>query len=263
MLMKRVLLAVFFFTLGSVALAQAPPPSPPPPSPGPPGYHPIPGPTPGDYPPPQGPPPYGRPPGPPPRPPSYASSGQSNEISFTYSFLGLYPQNNFVVQNFNFNGGGVSFAHYFNGVFGIKGEFDGYASGNTSFSYAGTPVCAIGGVCSGLVQGTLFNYDVGPIAKFRSPHFQPFIETLFGGAHTSIGSNLANACTGCAFRGSPGDNSFNFIVGGGLDIPVSKSIAIRPFEIDYVYTRFGNNNGPYNLNQQNSFRYEGGVVFTF
>jgi hypothetical protein len=238
--MKKFLLALIFFSFGSLALAQGPPYGPPP-----------------------GPPPYGTPPGRPPGPPpSYASSGQSNELSITYSYLGLYPQNNFPVQNFSLNGGGVSIAHYFNGVFGIKGEFDGYTTGSTFFSYANSPVCATGGLCTGFVQGSLFNYDVGPIAKFRSPHFQPFVEALFGGAHSNIGSNLVKACTGCAFTGSPSENSFNFILGGGLDIPVGRSIAIRPFEVDYVYTRFGNN-GASNNGQQNSIRYEGGIVFTF
>jgi hypothetical protein len=49
--------------------------------------------------------------------------------------------------------------------------------------------------------------------------------------------------------------------GGGLDIPVNKTISIRPAEFDYFLTRFDN---PFTgtANQQN-FRYSAGIVFTF
>jgi hypothetical protein len=48
--------------------------------------------------------------------------------------------------------------------------------------------------------------------------------------------------------------------GGGLDIPVSKLISIRPAEIDYLLTRFNNQ---FTDTNQSNFRYSAGVVFTF
>jgi hypothetical protein len=51
-------------------------------------------------------------------------------------------------------------------------------------------------------------------------------------------------------------------VGGGLDIKVSRVIALRPVEVDYLLTRFGNPITQNNANQ-NSFRYSGGIVFQF
>ena len=112
-------------------------------------------------------------------------------------------------------------------------------------------------------SGDLFTYNVGPILKYRAEHWEPFVETLFGGAHSNTYSNLAHACqAACPGTLSPSNNAFDFIIGGGLDIPVSKSIAIRVAQVDYVLTRFGNNFTRGN-NNQNNLRYNGGIVFRF
>ena len=50
--------------------------------------------------------------------------------------------------------------------------------------------------------------------------------------------------------------------GGGLDIPLSHSIAFRPVQVDYVLTRFGNGFTSGNQNQSN-FRYQAGIQFRF
>jgi hypothetical protein len=49
--------------------------------------------------------------------------------------------------------------------------------------------------------------------------------------------------------------------GGGLDISVSQRISIRPIEIDYLLTRY--TNPLTSTNNQNNFRYLGGVVLKF
>ncbi len=51
-------------------------------------------------------------------------------------------------------------------------------------------------------------------------------------------------------------NAFAMASGGGLDIKVSRFIAIRPAQVEYFMTRF-----PDGLNnQQNNFRFGAGVV---
>jgi len=60
----------------------------------------------------------------------------------------------------------------------------------------------------------------------------------------------------------PSNNAFDFVIGGGFDIPVSKHVAIRPAQFDFLLTRFGNGYTSGNQNQSN-FRYQAGVVFTF
>ena len=88
---------------------------------------------------------------------------------------------------------------------------------------------------------------------------------MFGGAHSNVNGNLVQACgVDCTFNTSrsPSNNAFDFIIGGGIDIPVTHVIAIRPVELDYVLTRFGNSFTAGNNNQSN-FRYQAGVVFRF
>jgi hypothetical protein len=48
--------------------------------------------------------------------------------------------------------------------------------------------------------------------------------------------------------------------GGGVDIPINKVLSLRPAQIDYLLTRFSN---PFTkTNNQNTFRYAVGVIFT-
>jgi hypothetical protein len=49
--------------------------------------------------------------------------------------------------------------------------------------------------------------------------------------------------------------------GGGIDLPIGKVVAIRLAEIDYVLTRL--TNPLTSTNNQNNFRYVGGIQFRF
>jgi opacity protein-like surface antigen len=195
---------------------------------------------------------------------AFAQDYQKLELSVDYSYMRFVPQNNDVVQSFSLNGGGGAVVYNFASWIGIKGELEGYGSATRTFDLTGSPICNVtgGGVCSGNLQANLFTYNVGPQIKFRRPHFQPFVEAMFGGAHSNVDGNLKRDCTGCTFSRSPSNNGFDFIIGGGIDIPITSAIAIRPAEVDYVLTRFGNPISRNNTNQSN-FRYQAAVVFSF
>jgi Outer membrane protein beta-barrel domain len=180
---------------------------------------------------------------------AFAQSDTKMEVSANYSYMRFNPQNSNIISSFSLNGGGGAFSYFFTDMIGIKAEFEGYGSTTRTLVATGTNV-----------QANLFTYNVGPVIKYRQGKFQPFGEVLFGGAHSNAYVNLCNASGGCI--GSPSNNAFDFIIGGGLDIPVTKSISIRPAEVDFVLTRFGNNFTGGNNNQSN-FRYQAGVVFTF
>jgi hypothetical protein len=180
---------------------------------------------------------------------AFAQSDTKMEVSANYSYMRFNPQNSNIISSFSLNGGGGAFSYFFTDMIGIKAEFEGYGSTTRTLVATGTNV-----------QANLFTYNVGPVIKYRQGKFQPFGEVLFGGAHANAYVNLCNASGGCI--GSPSNNAFDFIIGGGLDIPVTKSISIRPAEVDFVLTRFGNNFTGGNNNQSN-FRYQAGVVFSF
>ena len=153
------------------------------------------------------------------------------------------------------------FAAYFTKYIGIEGEFEGYGSYNHSVNVP-PPYCN-GAGCTIIASGNLFTYNVGPIVKYRSKHFEPFVEAMFGGAHSNFYGNLYQHCTtaDCVVASkSPSNNAFDFIIGGGIDIPLSPKFAIRPAQFDYILTRFGNDFTHGNNNQSN-FRFQAGIEF--
>jgi Outer membrane protein beta-barrel domain len=181
---------------------------------------------------------------------AFAQVGPKMEVSGDYSYMRFNPQNNNIsgLGAFSLNGGGGAFTYFLTDMIGIKAEFQGYGSTTRTFP-GGAPV-----------SGNLFTYNVGPVFKYRTPHFQPFAEAMFGGAHSNAYVNICNVGGGCI--NSPSNKAFDFIIGGGLDIPLNRSIAIRAAEADYVLTRFGNSFTAGNNNQGN-FRIQAGVVFSF
>ncbi len=198
---------------------------------------------------------------------AFAQDTPKVEVAVDYSFVHANPQNNNYLGTFNLNGGGGSIAYYFSKYVGILGEFQGYGSYTRTVTIpANSPYCDNSeSNCVVTAQGNLFTYNVGPIFKFRMKHFEPFAEALFGGAHSNFYGNLYKDCgpAGCIVASkSPSNNAFDFIIGGGIDIPVNEHVAIRPVEFDYLLTRFGNAFTGGNNNQSN-FRYQAGVVFRF
>ena len=197
---------------------------------------------------------------------AFAQDYAKVEVPLNYSYMRFNPENSNVVGSFSLNGGGGGVTVFVNHWLGIQGDFQGYQSLTRTFAFpaiANSP-CPAG--CAVKASGDLFTYNVGPVLKYRSEHFEPFVETLFGGAHSNLYQNLQhNICVNpgtCVGSGSPSNNAWDFIIGGGIDIPLSKSIAIRPAQFDFVLTRFGNSFTGGNNNQSN-FRYNGGIVFRF
>lgn len=188
---------------------------------------------------------------------AFAQDDSKVQLTVNYSYIHANPQNNNIIPTFSLNGGGGSGAFYFSKYVGIVGEFEGYGSYTHNFSNPYGSFSA---------QGNLFTYNVGPIAKVRISHFEPFAEALFGGAHSNFYGNLYQECngiTGCTtLSKSPSNNAFDFIIGGGVDIRLSEHFVVRPVEVDYLLTRFGNAFTGGNNNQSN-FRYQAGVQYRF
>ena len=111
--------------------------------------------------------------------------------------------------------------------------------------------CKVTGLPSGVSAHT-FTYLVGPRLTYRgSGGFEPFAEALFGGMNAS--ASISGSVSGSS-------NAFAMAIGGGADYKVTKSVAIRLVQFDYLYTKF--NLGPASQHQ-NNVRIQAGIVFRF
>jgi hypothetical protein len=183
------------------------------------------------------------------------------EVPVGYTYMRFNPENSNIVSGFSLNGGGGAVTVFVNHAFGISAEFHGYSSLTKTFAFPATAISPCPAGCTVKADGNLFTYNIGPVFKYRSEHFEPFVEALFGGAHSSNAcQNLFKACQAtCTTTNTPSNNAFDFVIGGGIDIPVTHSFAIGPAQFDYVLTRLGNAFTDGNQNQSN-FRYQAGTA---
>jgi hypothetical protein len=190
---------------------------------------------------------------------AFAQEYSKWEIPVDYSYARGNGAN---IAPFSLNGGGGGIVYNFNRFFGIRGDLQGYGSTTRVFSnvVVVNPLISNTVIPQVSVNGNLFTYMGGPQLRLPTHTFKPFAEFLFGGAHTNTYTNLVKV-TGSTV--GPNNNAFAMAIGGGFDIRVSKTIAIRPFEMDYLLTRFGTSLLPGGNHNQNNFRYNAGVVFTF
>jgi len=140
------------------------------------------------------------------------------------------------------------------GCFSLQG-------GRADGSYRMFNGLAIAGEISGIhasnINGSgldlsLLTYMAGPRYSINMKHkVRPFAQFLAGAAHgfDSIFPHPTAA--------SSSANSFAFTSGGGLDIGLSRHIAARVVQIDYLGTYLPNNA----TNHQNNLRIGAGIVF--
>ena len=104
----------------------------------------------------------------------------------------------------NANGASFSAAGYANRWFGIAGDFGAYNQSRTN----------------------TFTFLVGPRFSVRSRNrFTPYAETLFGDTHFKT-------------TGFAGTNNFTALAGGGVELGMSQTVALRP-QLDYLAIRSG------------------------
>jgi len=194
---------------------------------------------------------------------AFAQDYAKVEIPLGYSYMRFRPEDSNIVSAFSLNGGGGGVAVYLNHFIGIEMDLEGYGSLTKTFNLpTGNAACPAG--CTVTSNGNMFTYNFGPIFKpYRASHFEPSAEVLTGGAHSNTYSNALTACAlSCAGTHAPSNNAWDFVIGGGFDVPVSTHISIRPAQVDFVLTRF-NNVFVTNHQNQSNFRYQAGLVFRF
>ena len=186
---------------------------------------------------------------------SAAQSFPKVELAAGYSYVNFHT-NIPGTGNQNLNGGGGAFVYNLADWLGIKAEFMGYGFGS---GWTGK-LHELGYI--GSASANLLTYQFGPQLKWRPGRFQPFIESLYGGAHSNGYASVLKAKGDGTYLlkgGGGNDNAFALELGGGLDIVLSKTVQIRPVEVDYQLTRFGYKT--YSANQ-NNFKYFAGINVT-
>ena len=191
---------------------------------------------------------------------TYAQDDHKVEVTGDYSYFRANPGLPKYFNSQNLNGGGGQVTFFITPNIGFAADLQGYGS----YTQCTKP----GAVIQGCASGNLFTYMFGPQIKKHSGKYQFFGEGLFGAAHSNgYGSILrcvsSNDPTSCNLSsGNGNNNAFAMEFGGGLDIPLSKTVQIRPVEVDYLYTNFSSNHVAHIANSQNSFKYFAGVNFT-
>ena len=171
--------------------------------------------------------------------PSYASAQEEYpkaEVFGGYSFLRANP------QEFNLNGWNASVTGHFNKWFGVEGDFSGHY---------GSP--AIYGINIPFVDVGSHTFMAGPRLSFRSKSATPFAHFLIGAARAETS----------AFGVSLSETALAAVVGGGIDINLNDSLAIRAVQADYLMTRFHTYPQYFFTGlgeRQNNFRFSAGIV---
>jgi len=116
----------------------------------------------------------------------------------------------------------------------------------------------------GKIDSEVYTFLFGPHFRFPHHRFTPFIHALVGGARltTSVSSSAPPGFKSDAvfFNPSPRhENQFAVDGGGGLDMKAGRHLAIRLFQVDYLYTRFHD----FHNDRQDNLRASGGLVFRF
>lgn len=182
------------------------------------------------------------------------------ETFLGYNFVRFNPNSDFF-PSFNANGGGGQFVYNVNKWFG--GVID------------------LGAVTKGSLQGfdidtTVFNFVAGPRFTYRNhTRFTPYVQVLFGGAYSTASAPVSlfpaegqvippgiilPPDVPITTRLVASHTGFAMFAGGGLDIKVSKHIAVRPIGADYYLTRLPSLVTG-DVTNRNNFRYSAGVNF--
>ena len=193
-----------------------------------------------------------------------AQSDEKFDIYGDYSYIQFNPSLT-GLQSRAFNGGGGGVQYNFLPFLGIRADLQGYGSTSWTLNYSAPVVTPHGTIPAGSYtsNANMFTYGFGPAVRFPLHRVTVFGDLLFGQSNTNGYGNLTKAIVagGGTIQASATQHPFTMMVGGGLDLNLNKTIALRLGEIDYMLTRYSN--PIINTNNQNNFRYLGGIVFKF
>jgi hypothetical protein len=165
------------------------------------------------------------------------------EVAGMFSYINFCPCS---LRNFNEFGATGSFTYNANRWLGLVGEIGGYRFDRQI--PVSDPVTNTESLAT--ISGSMETYLFGPRLNLRRfDHFVPFGEVLFGAAHGSS-----------QVTGDKSQGTFAMAIGGGVDVVLTRYLAWRFVQADYLMTNFsGSLLSP--SGRQNNFRVGTGVVF--
>lgn len=166
-----------------------------------------------------------------------AAQDRASKTEFFLGYDFLRANSAADIPAFSANGGGGQFAYNLNSWLGAAADV--YAVHNRH-------------VFSGVkIDNTSLFYQFGPRVSIRKwSRITPFVQMLVGG-HTLRSS------------ASRQQTQFAYLLGGGVDIRLSKHTSFRPIGADLQFTRLEQLQVPNTQRSQYNFRYSAGVNFTF
>ncbi len=183
-----------------------------------------------------------------PRPKPFPARSKTNEdtppgkVVPRYEIAGMF---NYV--NFNPGGGFQSFSNY-----GGSGSFTWNPSRWIGLTEELGGLSYERNVNGASLDGGITTFLLGPRLNLRKfDYFIPFAEFLLGGAHV-----------GPPMTGADSQSAFAIAAGGGVDIALTRNIAWRFAEIDYLMTNFSGPSVGGNARQDN-LRLGTGIVLRF
>jgi opacity protein-like surface antigen len=170
-----------------------------------------------------------------------------------------------------------SLKNYFHG-WNAEGQYNlnrwvGIAAGFSGRS--GTPfTAATGSSASGLPEFTGYSFLAGPVLSYRTKsRLTPFIHGLFGWERANLSASTIHGVSNPLSSLGTTDTDFVMSPGGGVDLRLTRHIALRLGELDYFHTSLNVNkfyNGAYATTlfqgfttHQANLRFSTGVVARF
>src|SRR6185437_14777239 len=166
----------------------------------------------------------------------------------------------------NFNLGGSLGGWEAQGTYNFTRHFGATAD----FSGNSKQLAGVSGL--GFSAGTqqhMYNMLFGPTVTGYFGKSSVFGHALFGAAHASLNAGVSAPIVGGISAPLDSANAFAMAFGGGIDIGITRHFAIRAAQVDFIRTNFNSLDAlasgfaSSTSNNQNNFRYSGGVVWRF
>jgi len=178
------------------------------------------------------------------------------ELFLGYSYLRGVPTLSPGNRMDSLNGGSANVAFNLNRTLGIVADVGGFNASEIQLTGAGANPARVSDA-----SGTAFTFMVGPRLSYRKyERITPFAQVLVGGIHASA-VTLSN-CTGALCTPLPSENSLALTAGAGVDLKLTRRVALRLVQAEYMMTDFANLSTG-DRQTQNDIRLSSGLVFGF